>query len=99
MGQLSMKVWEALGRIFTIAGIFSAAAAVAAVWVQLKAFNDAQHQKQIEDWQTSVVYQIIQDGKNARFKANIRALCDRGFKVIAYSTRKNWTICSCGWFL
>jgi hypothetical protein len=63
-----MRIWEVLGRSLTIAGIFSAAAAVAGVWVQLKTFNDAQHQRQIEDWQTSVVYQIIQDGKTLDLK-------------------------------
>jgi hypothetical protein len=76
LGRLSVRfLWDVLERIFKIAGFFGVAVAAAGVWVQLqgvqvqlKDLNDREHQKQIEDWQTSVVYQIIQDGKTLDLK-------------------------------
>jgi hypothetical protein len=55
--------WEALGRILTIVGIFGGAAAVWGVWLQFNDLNQRELRREAEDWQTSIVYQIIEESK------------------------------------
>jgi hypothetical protein len=63
MKREPLFMWEIIERILKIAGIIGVVVAAAGVWIQLRDLNDRACAKEIQDWQSSVVYQIIDDAK------------------------------------
>jgi hypothetical protein len=59
-----MAFWDGLERVVKLAGILGGAAAVAGVYVQLSDVLTKEKQKNIEDWQNSAVYKIIEDNQS-----------------------------------
>ena len=64
-----MSAWEVLERFVKVAGIVSGAAAAIGVLVQVRDINQKEQDKKIEDWQSAVVFRIIEssDGRHAKF--------------------------------
>jgi hypothetical protein len=63
-----MNIWEIVERVLKIAGICGGLAAGLGVWLQLDDMNRRERQGQIDDWQSSIVYQIIDDGHRLDLK-------------------------------
>jgi hypothetical protein len=59
-----MDWWDIAERTVKIVGIISGVAAVVGVYIQLNDINAKQRQKTNEDWQSSVVYKIIESRKS-----------------------------------
>ena len=58
-----MAFLENLERAVKIVGILGGLAAVGGVYIQLRDINQKDFQRRVEDWQTSAVYQILEEGR------------------------------------